>query len=76
MRWLHRHVDNLILTRLINLSFGLDVADAYCGMRMFRRSAVHTSAPGDRDGVLRFLVVGSDIYERGRQLFRGRPRLP
>jgi glycosyltransferase involved in cell wall biosynthesis len=40
MPWLHRHVGNPILTRLINLFFGLRVSDAYCGMRMFRRSVL------------------------------------
>ena len=40
MPWLHRHVGNPILTRLINRFFGLRVSDAYCGMRMFRRSAL------------------------------------
>jgi glycosyltransferase involved in cell wall biosynthesis len=40
MPWLHRHVGNPMLTRLINLFFGLRVSDAYCGMRMFRRSVL------------------------------------
>ena len=40
MPWLHRHVGNPILTRLINRFFGLRVSDAYCGMRMFRRSVL------------------------------------
>jgi glycosyltransferase involved in cell wall biosynthesis len=40
MPWLHRHVGNPMLTRLINRFFGLRVSDAYCGMRMFRRSAL------------------------------------
>jgi glycosyltransferase involved in cell wall biosynthesis len=40
MPWLHQHIGNPFLTRLINLFFGLKVSDAYCGMRMFRRSAL------------------------------------
>jgi glycosyltransferase involved in cell wall biosynthesis len=40
MPWLHRYVGNPMLTRLINLFFGLRVSDAYCGMRMFRRSVL------------------------------------
>jgi hypothetical protein len=49
MPWLHRHVGNPILTKLINRFFGLRVSDAYCGMRMFRRSALprlELQAPG------------------------------
>jgi glycosyltransferase involved in cell wall biosynthesis len=42
MPWLHRHVGNPMLTRLINRFFGLKVSDAYCGMRMFRRSVLPT----------------------------------
>ena len=40
MPWLHRHLGNPMLTRLINRFFGLKVSDAYCGMRMFRRSVL------------------------------------
>jgi glycosyltransferase involved in cell wall biosynthesis len=40
MPWLHQHIGNPILTRLINRFFGLKVSDAYCGMRMFRRSVL------------------------------------
>jgi glycosyltransferase involved in cell wall biosynthesis len=40
MPWLHRHLGNPMLTRLINVFFGPRVSDAYCGMRMFRRSVL------------------------------------
>jgi glycosyltransferase involved in cell wall biosynthesis len=42
MPWLHRHIGNPMLTRIINRFFGLKISDAYCGMRMFRRSVLPT----------------------------------
>jgi hypothetical protein len=38
MPWLHRRIGNPILTRILNLFFGLKVSDAYCGLRAIRRS--------------------------------------
>jgi glycosyltransferase involved in cell wall biosynthesis len=40
MPWLHRHVGNPLLTRLLNRLFGTDVQDAHCGMRAIRRDAL------------------------------------
>jgi Glycosyl transferase family 2 len=37
MPWLHRHVGNPLLTRVLNLFFGTRISDAHCGMRAFRR---------------------------------------
>jgi hypothetical protein len=37
MPWTHRWIGNPIITRLINWLFGLDIADAYCGLRVIRR---------------------------------------
>jgi glycosyltransferase involved in cell wall biosynthesis len=33
MPWMHRWIGNPILTRILNLFFGLKVSDAYCGLR-------------------------------------------
>src|SRR2546430_3835735 len=38
MPWLHRRIGNPILTRILNLFFGLKVSDAYCGLRAIRRT--------------------------------------
>ena len=38
MPWLHRKIGNPILTRILNLFFGLKVSDAYCGLRAIRRT--------------------------------------
>jgi len=38
MPWMHRWIGNPILTRILNLFFGLKVSDAYCGMRAIDRT--------------------------------------
>ena len=38
MPWSHKYIGNPGLTALINLFFGLQVGDAYCGMRGFTRA--------------------------------------
>jgi glycosyltransferase involved in cell wall biosynthesis len=56
MPWLHQHVGNPFLTRLINKIYRADVRDAYCGMRGVRRSA------------LPHLDLGSDGMEFGLEM--------
>src|SRR3954463_6512883 len=40
MPWLHRYVGNPVLTGILNLFFGVGVADAHCGMRALRRDVL------------------------------------
>jgi glycosyltransferase involved in cell wall biosynthesis len=40
MPWLHRHIGNPLLSRLLNLLFATNVRDAHCGMRAFRRDVL------------------------------------
>jgi glycosyltransferase involved in cell wall biosynthesis len=40
MPWLHQHVGNPVLTKLINGIYRAGVRDAYCGMRAVRREAL------------------------------------
>lgn len=40
MPWLHRHVGNPLLTRLLNLLFRANISDAHCGMRAFKRDVL------------------------------------
>jgi glycosyltransferase involved in cell wall biosynthesis len=42
MPWLHRRIGNPILTRILNLFFGLKVSDAYCGLRAIRRTTAQS----------------------------------
>lgn len=37
MPWLHRHLGNPLLTRILNLLFKTKISDAHCGMRAFRK---------------------------------------
>jgi glycosyltransferase involved in cell wall biosynthesis len=40
MPWLHRHVGNPLLTRILNLLFKTKISDAHCGMRAFKREVL------------------------------------
>jgi glycosyltransferase involved in cell wall biosynthesis len=40
MPWSHRRLGNPILTRMLNVLFGVHVSDAHCGMRAVRRGAL------------------------------------
>jgi glycosyltransferase involved in cell wall biosynthesis len=40
MPWLHRRIGNPVLTRVLNLFFGVKVSDAHCGLRAIRRDAL------------------------------------
>jgi glycosyltransferase involved in cell wall biosynthesis len=40
MPWSHRWIGNPLLTRFLNLVYGIGVSDAHCGIRALRRSAV------------------------------------
>jgi glycosyltransferase involved in cell wall biosynthesis len=40
MPWSHRWIGNPILTRMLNVLFGVRVSDAHCGMRAIRREAL------------------------------------
>jgi len=40
MPWLHRRIGNPVLTRVLNLFFGVKVSDAHCGLRAVRRDAL------------------------------------
>jgi Glycosyl transferase family 2 len=69
MPWLHRHVGNPLLTRLLNLFFKSGVSDAYCGMRAFRRDllpALELRATGMEfalQQVIRSSKLGLDVRE-------------
>lgn len=39
MPWLHRHVGNPLLTRILNLLFSPGVSDAHCGLRSITRES-------------------------------------
>ena len=39
MPWHHRYIGNPILTRILNLSFKIEISDAHCGMRAFTKEA-------------------------------------
>lgn len=41
MPWLHRHIGNPMLTRLLNMFFKAGVSDAHCGFRAFKRDALN-----------------------------------
>jgi glycosyltransferase involved in cell wall biosynthesis len=40
MTWSHRYIGNPVLTRMLNLLFGLQASDAHSGLRAFRREAL------------------------------------
>jgi glycosyl transferase family 2 len=40
MPWSHRWIGNPLLTRFLNLVYGIGVSDAHCGIRAVRRSAL------------------------------------
>jgi glycosyltransferase involved in cell wall biosynthesis len=40
MPWLHRRIGNPLLTKVLNLFFGVKVSDAHCGLRAVRRDAL------------------------------------
>jgi hypothetical protein len=40
MTWSHRYVGNPVLTRMLNVLFGLKSSDAHSGLRAFRRDAL------------------------------------
>ncbi len=40
MPWLHRHIGNPLLTKILNLLFRMNISDAHCGMRAFKREAL------------------------------------
>jgi hypothetical protein len=40
MPWTHRYIGNPVLTRVLNVFFGLDTSDAHSGMRAFTREAI------------------------------------
>ena len=40
MTWSHRYVGNPVLTRMLNVLFGLESSDAHSGLRAFRRDAL------------------------------------
>lgn len=40
MPWLHRHVGNPFLTRVLDFLFKIDISDAHCGFRAFTRGAL------------------------------------
>ena len=42
MPWLNRNVGNPILTRMLNVMFGVKISDAHCGMRALRKDALRT----------------------------------
>jgi glycosyltransferase involved in cell wall biosynthesis len=42
MPWLHRHVGNPIMSRVLNVFFRTGIRDAWCGMRGIRREALST----------------------------------
>lgn len=52
MPWLHRRIGNPVLTRILNVFFGVRVSDAHCGLRAIRRSAI---------GVLRLQATGMEF---------------
>jgi hypothetical protein len=56
MPWLHQHVGNPFLTKLINRIYRANVRDAYCGMRGVRRAALPQ------------LDLGSDGMEFGLEM--------
>ena len=39
MPWLHRHVGNPLLTKVLRFLFKINISDAHCGMRAFTREA-------------------------------------
>jgi glycosyltransferase involved in cell wall biosynthesis len=39
MPWAHRWIGNPVLTKILNVFFGIRVSDAHCGLRAIRRSA-------------------------------------
>ena len=45
MPWTHRRIGNPVLTRLLNVLFGLRTTDAHSGLRAFSRSAYERMAP-------------------------------
>src|SRR5262245_60431495 len=40
MPWAHRWIGNPVLTKILNVFFGVRVSDAHCGLRAVRRSAL------------------------------------
>jgi glycosyltransferase involved in cell wall biosynthesis len=42
MPWAHKWIGNPILTKILNIFFGVKVSDAHCGLRAIRRSALPT----------------------------------
>jgi glycosyltransferase involved in cell wall biosynthesis len=69
MPWLHRYVGNPALTKIMNLLFGSDITDVYCGMRSLKREALsHMTlrSPG-MEFALEMLVqahmIGARIHE-------------
>jgi glycosyltransferase involved in cell wall biosynthesis len=40
MPWLHRHVGNPLLTRILNVLFKTKISDAHCGMRAFKKDII------------------------------------
>lgn len=40
MPWLHKHVGNPILTKLINILFNIGISDAHCGMRAIKKRSL------------------------------------
>ncbi|MDY6965090.1 MAG: glycosyltransferase family 2 protein [Halobacteriota archaeon] len=40
MPWLHLHIGNPLLTKILNVLFKMNVSDTHCGMRAFTREAL------------------------------------
>ena len=66
MPWSHKYIGNPGLTALINLFFGAEVGDAYCGMRGFTR-AVYQKMDLRSMGMefaLEFVIKAAQVHAR------------